>query len=82
MGAWSSFLIIVPGGKMEQYALIKRRHFKTSSLFKNIFLDFWKVLYSTLLPLPLLRFHCVGGYWDRTQDCCDFNIGSQSYCTH
>ncbi len=25
-------------------------------------------LYSTLLHLPPLRFHCVGGCWDRTQD--------------
>jgi len=23
-----------------------------------------------------LRFHCVGGWWDRTQDCCDFGIVS------
>jgi hypothetical protein len=33
------------------------------------------VLYSTLLYLPSVRFHCVGGCWDRTQDCCDFGIG-------
>jgi hypothetical protein len=25
-----------------------------------------------------LRFHCVGGWCDRTQDCCDFGIGSQT----
>jgi hypothetical protein len=37
---------------------------------------FFYVLYSTLLYLPPLRFHCVGGYWDRTQDCCDFGIVS------
>ncbi len=36
----------------------------------------FKVLYLTLLYLPPLRFHCVGGCWDRTQDCCDFGIGS------
>jgi len=36
------------------------------------------VLYSTLLHLPPLRIHCVGGYWDRTQDCCAFGIGSQT----
>jgi hypothetical protein len=24
--------------------------------------------------LPPLRFHCVGGCWDRTQDCCNFDI--------
>ncbi len=32
-------------------------------------------LYLTLLHLPPVRFHCVGGCWDRTQDCCDFGIG-------
>ncbi len=42
------------------------------------FLDFLIVLYSTLLHLPPLRFHCVGECWDRTQDCCDFGIGIQT----
>ncbi len=32
------------------------------------------VHYSTLLHLPPLKFHCVGGCWDRTQDCCDIGI--------
>jgi hypothetical protein len=40
--------------------------------------SFFYVLYSTLLHLPPLRFHCVGGCWDRTQDCCHFGIGSQT----
>ncbi len=40
--------------------------------------DMSYVLYSTLLHLPPLRFHCVGGCWDRTHDCCDFGIGSQT----
>jgi hypothetical protein len=31
-----------------------------------------------MLHLPPLRFHCVGGCWDRTQDCCDFGIGTQT----
>jgi hypothetical protein len=35
------------------------------------------VLYLTLLHQPTLRLHCVGGCWDRTQDFCDFGIGSQ-----
>jgi hypothetical protein len=30
--------------------------------------------YSTLLHLPPLRFHCVGGCWDPTQDCCDLAL--------
>ena len=36
---------------------------------RGIFVDFFMyVLYSTLFYLPPLRFHCVGGCWDRTQD--------------
>jgi hypothetical protein len=34
------------------------------------------VRYSTLRHLPPLRFHCVGGCWDRTQGSCDHGIGS------
>ncbi len=49
-------------------------------LLKEDFLDFsfFQVLYSTLLHLPLLRFHCVGACRDRTQNCCDFGIDSQT----
>ncbi len=36
------------------------------------------VRYSTLLHLPPLRFHCVGGCWDRTKDSCDYSIGCQT----
>ncbi len=36
------------------------------------------ILYSTLLHLPPLRFHYVGGCWDRTQDSCDFGIVCQT----
>jgi hypothetical protein len=28
----------------------------------------FSILYSTLLHLPPLRFHCVGGCWDRTSE--------------
>jgi hypothetical protein len=47
---------------------------------RGIFLDFFffNVQYSTLLHLPPLRFHCVGGCWDRTQDSCDYGIGCQT----
>jgi hypothetical protein len=31
--------------------------------------------------LPPIRFHCVGGCWDRTQDCCDFGIESDALTT-
>ncbi len=42
----------------------------------NFFLLFY-ARYSTLLHLPPLRFHCVGGCWDRNQNSCDYSIGSQ-----
>ncbi len=32
------------------------------------------VLYSTRFHLPPLRFHCVGGCWDQTHECCDYGI--------
>ncbi len=45
----------------------------------EVFLNFFShVLYSTVPPLPPLRFHCVGGCWDRTQNCCDFDISCQT----
>jgi hypothetical protein len=37
---------------------------------------FFYILYSTMPPL---RFHCVGGCWDRIQDCCDFGISCQTF---
>jgi hypothetical protein len=47
-----------------------------------LFFTFY-VLYPTMLHLPPLRFHCVGGCWDRkTQDCCAFGIGSQTHSNH
>ncbi len=43
-----------------------------------IFLMFsFYVRYSTLLHLPPLRFHFVGGCWDRSKDSCDYGIGCQ-----
>jgi hypothetical protein len=43
----------------------------------GIFMDFF-FLCTTLLHLPPLRFHCVQGCWDRTQDSCDYDIGCMS----
>jgi hypothetical protein len=34
----------------------------------GFFLDFFYVRYSALIHLPPLRFHCVGGCWNRTQE--------------
>ncbi len=46
--------------------------------FQNIFWGdfFLLVLYSTLLHLPPLRFHCADGCWDRTQDRYNWCIGN------
>ncbi len=50
---------------------------KMKGEFFWIFVSFC-VRYLTLLHLPPLRFHCVGGCWDRTQDSnCDNGIGCQ-----
>jgi hypothetical protein len=51
--------------------LIAHRHMNMEIGF------FFYELYSTLLHLPPLIFHCVRGCWNRTEDCCDFGIGSQ-----
>ncbi len=40
--------------------------------------NFFTVLYSTLL-LPPLRFLYVWEYWDRTQDCCNFDMGINTF---
>ncbi len=42
-----------------------------------LWIFYFYVRSSTLLHLLPLRFHCVGGCWDRTQDCCDFGIDSR-----
>jgi hypothetical protein len=40
------------------------------------------MLFSTVSSAAI-RFHCVGGCWDRIQDCCDFAIDSQTlYLIH
>ncbi len=39
---------------------------------------FFYMRYSTPFHLPPLRFHCVRGCWDRTQDSCDYGIDCQT----
>jgi hypothetical protein len=49
-------------------------------IFKGDFSDFsYCVRYSILLHLLPLRFHCVRGCEDRTQDCWDFGIDNQTF---
>jgi hypothetical protein len=40
--------------------------------------NFFCLLYSALVHLLPLRFRCAGGCWDRTQDRCNWCIGSQT----
>jgi hypothetical protein len=42
--------------------------------------DFFKT--ATLLQLPPLKFHCVGGCWDWTLNCCTVCIGSRTLYDH
>ncbi len=51
--------------------LLRENTIKKSSFF-------FFVLYSALLHLPPLRFHCADRCWDRTQDRCNWCIGSQT----
>ncbi len=74
-------------GSLGELAIMTLPKTKILSLFRSleVFFNrgiFWIllffVLYSTLLHLPPLRFHCVEGCWDRTQEWCNFGIGSQT----
>jgi hypothetical protein len=38
----------------------------TVKYYNSGFFKIFYALYSTLLHRPPLRFHCVGGFWDRT----------------
>jgi hypothetical protein len=59
-----------------------RKQMKRSVLRKprGDFLDFFLFVYDiqNCPHLPPLRFHCVGGCWDRTQDSCDYGIDCQT----
>jgi hypothetical protein len=72
-------------GKLRQLLLVLGWHCSEVTKNKNKkqgdffgFFFFYVLFFSTLLHLPLLRLHCVGGGWDRTQDCCDLGIASQT----
>jgi hypothetical protein len=59
-------------GKSRGYGFVSSKQ----NMDKGILGFFFYVLYSTLLHLPPLRFHCVVGCWD--QDYCDSGISMQS----
>ncbi len=70
------------GGRVKKYSkesiftAILESQSPSSTLFLSFFPFFFlcALFNSTLLHLPPLRFHCVRGYWDGSQDCCDFGL--------
>jgi hypothetical protein len=68
--------------KQARLQTTSRLHYHAKIFFLlNIFLGdyffFFRTIFSTL-HLPPLRFHCADGCWDRTQDRCNWCIGSQT----
>jgi hypothetical protein len=63
--------------RIEMRTFSQKKFVKSGNFFR-FFLIFMYVIQHCLLHLPPLRFHCVGGCWDRTQDCCNFGIDSQT----
>ncbi len=52
------------------YSCLRTRELLLLSFWhRNFFLIFFYVRHSILPYLEPLKFHCVGGRWDRTQDC-------------
>ncbi len=72
------------GGGGDRYPEREERHrYSTRQIFIFIFyflggFFLFFLLYSALLHLPPLRFHCADGCWDRTKDRCNWCIGSQT----
>ena len=60
--------------KVTKCYLILKWRYVSDCIFIYIFIY---VIQHCFICLPPLRFYCVGGCWDRTQDCCDFGIDSQ-----
>jgi hypothetical protein len=57
---------------------IQSRYKLDSEILTGEFFVFFMYFIQHLLHLPPRRFHCVGGCWDRIQDCCDVGIVSQT----
>jgi hypothetical protein len=54
---------------------------ESTILYKKGGIFYCSTLFNKPFHLPPLRFHCVGGCWDRTQLSCDFGIGCQTPLT-
>jgi hypothetical protein len=59
----------------------EKKYVLQNSRYKNrgffLFFSYLCTLFNTVY-LPPIRFHCVGGRWDRTQASCDFGLGCLS----
>ncbi len=66
-----------PGGQVCVTGNYKRIHFLKNDK-KGIFLDIFLYTVFNTAHLPPIRFYCVGGCLDPTQDCCDFLTARQS----
>jgi hypothetical protein len=75
--AWRQSIAVLLPIKME--CLVNSAPYSPCLLYLTVCKNI--TLYSPLLHLPPLRSHCVGGCWDRTQNCCDFGIGNQTLLT-
>ncbi len=73
--------ILSPSSETAQYLAMNYIK-KCKYVHKGIFWVCFMYVISTLLHLRPLRFHCVGGCWDRSQDCCYFGIDSQTLYYH
>ncbi len=60
------------------YVYIVKKPFYMIIILKGNFFDFHTLFNTASYAAPPPRFHCVGGCWDRTQDCCDFGVGCQT----
>jgi hypothetical protein len=77
----SAFIALASFNRSLAYLLLSPFYYSHLLRIRGIFWIFLNELYLTLLHLPSLRFHCVGGCWDRTQGRCDFGIGSETLRT-
>ncbi len=77
--------VVAKGARLPILVILQHNHLlnffgdrKVFFLKGDFYFLYFYVRYSTLLHLPPLRFHCVGGCWERAQDSCDFGIDSQT----
>ncbi len=82
--------IIITSGEAYMYKKLSRKpppdavkHYiwmrhSSNKVWGEFYLFFLTTVYSTLLHLPPLRLHCADGCCDRTQDRCNWCIGSQT----